>query len=396
LNLRVFTCTPVDFAGGESFFSRDSGMFCRGLISIGIESRAIMPGPSRVGDDPLLIRTDPQNLKNASWWLTHELDAVILYSWAAPRFTPIAEAIQKAGIRLMVCMDTCGVVSPQANRGAWFDDLPKRVLLEHRFGKGKMRDIAKYLVESVATPIAKARMHHYHRADIVTVPTPEGAEWVRQEALYLGDTALASKFRYLPHPQSSRFRYEGLTKERLVISMARWQVDDWPQKNPRVLIEAYRKFLGANPKWKGLIVGSGATTLLKRLTIPSVLGLDFHERVDSSDVPAIFNRASIGFWSSRWEGQQGTGAQALCCGCSVVSHGAPMMSCFRHYVSRNSGQLAGSNTPEHLSEALTLEALAWENGDRNPFAIAENWGSEFHAGEVASRALGFLALAPAS
>jgi hypothetical protein len=47
--VRVFTCTPVDFAGDESFFSRESGMFCRGLRSIGVDSRAIMPGPARLG-----------------------------------------------------------------------------------------------------------------------------------------------------------------------------------------------------------------------------------------------------------------------------------------------------------------------------------------------------------
>jgi glycosyltransferase involved in cell wall biosynthesis len=393
---RVFTCTPVDFAGDESFFSRDSGMFCRGLRSLGVESMAIMPGAASVCDDPLLIRVDPENLSDASWWHSQELDAVILYSWAAPRYTPIAKVIKNAGIRLMVCMDTCGVVSPQANRRAWFSDLPRRILLEHRFGKGKVRDVAKYLIESVSSPIARARIDHYQCADIVTVPTPEGAKWVRHEASSLGNNALATKIHYLPHPQSSRFRYEGSTKEKLVITMGRWQDEDWPQKNPRVLIGTYSAFLRVNPKWKGLIVGAGATTLLKRLAIPPVPGLEFRERVDPSEVAVLLNRASIGLWSSRWEGQQGAGAQALCCGCSVVSHNAPMMSCFRHYVRRNSGQLSVRNTPERLAEALTVEAHAWEKGERDPFTIAEIWGSEFHAGEVAARALGLLGLAPVS
>jgi len=393
-NLRVFTCTPVDFAGDESFFSRESGMFCRGLRSIGVDSLAIMPGPARLGDDPLLIRTDAENLIDAAWWRGHGLDAVILYSWAAPRYTPIAAAIKKAGIRLMVCMDTCGVISPHANSRAWFHDLPKRILLERPFGKGKIRDLAKYLVETLASPIAKARIHHYRLADIVTVPTPEGADWARREARYLGDGELASKFRYQPHPQSPKFLYSGVAKEKLIISMARWNPEDWAQKSPRVLIETYRRFLSENAQWKGLIIGSGATRLLERLGMQVVDGLQFQERIDPDDVPALLNRASIGFWSSRWEGQQGTGAQALCCGCSVVSHGTPMMSCFRHYVSRDSGRLARSNTPENLSKALTLEAHAWEKGERNPFSIATIWGSEFHAGEVASRALAFLDLAP--
>ena len=202
-NFRVFTCTPVDFAGDESFFSRESGMFCRGLRSIGVDSLAIMPGPARLGDDPLLIRTDAKNLSDAAWWSGLGLDAVILYSWATPRYTPIAAAIKKAGIRLMVCMDTCGVISPHTNTRAWFHDLPKRILLEKPFSKGKIRDLAKYLVECLASPIARARIDHYRHADIVTVPTPQGADWVRREARLLGDEELASKFRYQPHPQLS-------------------------------------------------------------------------------------------------------------------------------------------------------------------------------------------------
>jgi glycosyltransferase involved in cell wall biosynthesis len=391
-NFRIFTCTPVDFAGDESFFSRDSGMFCRGLRSLGVDSQAIMPGSARLGDDPLLIRTNAENLRDAAWWRGHGLDAVILYSWAAPRYTPIAAAIKKAGIRLMVCMDTSGVISPHANSQAWFHDAIERVLLERPFGKGKIRDLAKYLVESLASPIARARIHHYRQADIVTVPTPEGKEWVCNEARCLGDNDLTSKFHYLPHPQSHKFRYSGVAKEKLIISIARWNPEDWAQKSPRVLIETYRRFLAVKPAWRGLIIGSGATKLLERLGMQAVVGLEFQERIDPDDVPALLDRSSIGFWSSRWEGQQGTAAQALCCGCSVVSHGAPMMSCFRHYVSRESGRLARSNKLEHLSEALILEAHAWEKGERNPQGISEEWIGEFHANSVASKAIEHLNL----
>jgi glycosyltransferase involved in cell wall biosynthesis len=392
--LRVFTCTPVDFAGDGSFFARESGMFCRGLLSLGIDSRAIMPGKPRHGDDDLLIRTEYNNLSNPTWWRDQGLNAVVFYSWAAPRYTSVAKAIKQAGIRLMVCMDTCGVISPHANSSAWFADLPKRVLLERSFAKGKIRDLAKYLIESVAAPVARKRIHHYQCADIVTVPTPEGADWVLREALSLGDANLASKIVYLPHPQSITFQYDGTEKKKLVISIARWQPEDWAQKNPRVLLGAYRIFLTENPAWRGIIVGSGATHMLDRLGVPHIPGLEFQERVEPEYVPKLFNSASIGFWSSRWEGQQGTAAQALCCGCSVVSHRSPMMSCFSHYVSRKSGRLAVQNTPKDLAQALAYEARAWDSGARNPADIAMAWTGEFHAELVAKRALGYLGLKP--
>jgi hypothetical protein len=54
--------------------------------------------------------------------------------------------------------------------------------------------------------------------------------------------------------------------------------------------------------------------------------------------------------------------------------------------------LARSNKPEHLSEALILEANAWEKGERNPWGISEEWIGEFHANSVASKAIEYLNL----
>lgn len=388
--VRVFTCTPVDFMGNESFFSRDSGMFCKGLLENGVLSQSIMPGLRRSDDDDLLIRTNHKNLCEESWWKSMNLDAVILYSWAAPRYTPVAKAIKDAGIRLMVCMDTCGVISPHANPRGWYRDLPRRVFTEGKSVHQKLRDLSKYVIESMASPIARRRIDHYRCADIVTVPTPEGAQWVQREALSLGDERLASKIRYLPHPQSNAFRYDGTVKQKLVITIARWDVDDWPQKNPSVLLEAYRLFLEDNPEWRGLIVGSGATRLIERLGVASIPGLEFQERVDPAEIPKLFNRSSIGFWASNWEGQQGTGAQALCCGCSVVSHRSSLMSCFNHYVSKNSGSLADTNSPKSLANTLKKEARNWESCRRNPQQISQEWRGEFHANSVALKAIEYL------
>lgn len=56
--MKWYTCTPVPFKGDHTFFSRDSGAFCKAFQRIGLESRAIMPTPVQEGDDPDLIRTE--------------------------------------------------------------------------------------------------------------------------------------------------------------------------------------------------------------------------------------------------------------------------------------------------------------------------------------------------
>jgi glycosyltransferase involved in cell wall biosynthesis len=157
-----------------------------------------------------------------------------------------------------------------------------------------------------------------------------------------------------------------------------------------VLLESYRRFLTARPGWKGMIIGGGAPDLgrLLGMEFPEIADrLEFVDYVKPEALPDLYRRAKIGFWSSRWEGQQGTAAQALCCGCSVVSSSTAQNSCFRHYVSRESGRLAPHNTADALSDELIIEADAWESGDRDPARISQIWRREFHASEVAQRAL---------
>ena len=64
--MKWYTCTPVPFKGDHTFFSRDSGAFCKAFQRIGLESRAIMPTPVQEGDDPDLIRTEYANLEDAA------------------------------------------------------------------------------------------------------------------------------------------------------------------------------------------------------------------------------------------------------------------------------------------------------------------------------------------
>jgi glycosyltransferase involved in cell wall biosynthesis len=388
--MKVYTCTPVRFRGDYTFFARESGLFSVGLNEIGVESRPVMPGPAMEDDDPRLVRTEYRNLETESWWRSLELDGLILYSWAAPRYNAIAEAVRAAGIPLLVNMDTCGLVSPLASPGDWWREAHVCYLKAQPGIAGRLGDIAKATIEVLFHPVAKRRLRHYEAATAVASVTPHGARWIPNEAIRLGRPELADKFLYLPHPQLPIFTYDGTPKQKLILTVGRWHRPDWPQKNPRVLLETYRRFLCAKPDWRGMIVGGGAPDLprLLRMDFPEIANrLEFVDYVKPEALPDLYRRARIGFWSSRWEGQQGTGAQALCCGCTVVSTSSAQNSCFRHYVTRESGRLAPRNAPDALSDELVLEADAWEGGERDAERISRIWRAEFHAPEVARRAL---------
>ena len=353
-----------------------------------------MPEPSKQGDEEDLIRVPIKQLECSVFWRSLKLDGLILYSWAAPRYLPIAKAVRAAGIPFLVNVDSCGLVSRPANPRLW-----RRSLIPYLCHKAKTPTEVLQLVSQMIDNlgiyrVARARLATCDAATAVCGVSPLATHWLRREAEYFGRPDLAAKIHYLPHPQLPNFAYRGVPKEKLVLSVARWEKEDWSQKDPATLVEALAMFLLKRPDWRACVIGRGAKNLLSKLKIATVATdrLQFIDFLQPADLIPYYNKASIACWSSRSEGQIGTGAQALCCGCSVVAGNAGTLSCFHHYVGRESGRLAIDMTADALAEALMLEADAWAHGQRDPKRISEIWSDEFHSNKVAARGIEILGL----
>ena len=392
--MRVYTCTPVCFQGDHWFFTRESGLFSRGLVDLGIDSISVMPGPARPDDEDCLLRVPYHQLESHEFWQSLGLDGLILYSWAAPRYLKIAKAVRAAGIPFLVNVDSCGLVSRPANPRLWRRDLLPWLLRKATTPMEVGRLVSQIVDNFGFHRVARKRLNTFDAATVACGVSPMAACWLRREAEHFGRRDVATKIRYLPHPQLPDFAYRGAPKEKLVLSVARWEKEDWIQKNPALLIKALDAFLAKSPDWRACIIGRGAENLLSSLKIATSTTdrLQFIDFLQPEDLVPYYNRASIACWSSRSEGQIGTGAQALCCGCSVVAGNAGTLSCFHHYVSRESGRLAIDMTTDALAEALMLEADAWRLGQRDPKRISDIWSDEFHSNKVAARGLEMLGL----
>jgi glycosyltransferase involved in cell wall biosynthesis len=393
--LRVYTCTPVAFEGDDRFFTRESGCFSRGLTLLGVESMPIMPEPAWKTDRSDLLRVPYNRLEDPEFWRSLRLDGLILYSWAAPRYVRIARAVQKAGIPFLVNVDSCGLVSRPANPLLWWRDLLPYLWHKAVSPLEMARFVSRVVDNCGIYRIARGRLHSHEAATVVGGVSPLTAQWLRNEAVYFGRNDLAPKIRYLPHPQMSIFSYDGQRKENLVVSVARWEKNDDTQKNPHALLDALDVFLESHTDWRACIIGTGASSLaarVGRLHLKSLTRCEFIDFIKPDKLVPLFCKAKIGFWSSRSEGQIGAGAQALCCGCSVVAGNSGTLSCFHHYVSRESGRLALGMQAMCLAEALALEADAWLRLERDPQRISRIWCEEFHEKAVAKRGLQLLGL----
>ena len=364
---RIFTCTPVAFHGDARFFTRDTGLICMNLRKLGAESKAVMPLPFH--EDDLrgdIVRVPMEQLKSAGWWRSLHLDGLVLYSWGAPRYTAIVRAIKKAGIKLAIHLDT---------NGDFFDEAwkPRPSLLQR----------CKNLITHTAIDFLRAR--HLKMADVVTMSEPV-AEMLRHRMFY-GD-AVADKAVTMPCPVSPHFTYDGRAKQRVVVCVGRWGGVEDEIKDPGLMMQASRALVEKDSSVVVEIYGwYGDDVSARHASLPEaqrsrILLKGFTPGAALKDV---YCDAMVSFCTSKRESSHIASAEALCCGCAVVIPARPSLNLPQWYASKDCGTVAREDTPESLADAILEELQQWEQGHRDPAAIAAYWQPFFHADKVMDR-----------
>ena len=363
--MQVYTCTPVAFHGDARFFTRDTGLICKNLRRLGAESKAIMPLPFHEDDiREDIIRVPMEQLKSTEWWRSLHLDGVVLYSWGAPRYLAIARAIKKAGVMLVLHLDT--------NGDFFLDAAPRR------------RSLATRLKEAVTHPLIDIlRARHLGYADVITCAAPVG-EAILHKPFY---GALKGNFFPFACPVSPTMAYDGRPKEDRIIAIGRW--DDVYQKRPEMLMGAlavlYERGCTAVTEIYGNITDDlrawHATLPLEMQSKVHLAGL-----VPNDMLYDVYNFAKVLLCPSLYEGSHNVSAEMLCCGGSVVcACQSVLLRDVVWYTTKDSGTVAKEDTPGSLADAVLEELRQWEQGHRNPAAIAAAWQPFFHADKVMTR-----------
>jgi glycosyltransferase involved in cell wall biosynthesis len=377
--MRIYTCTPVAFDGGADFFTRDSGLLCRGLQSIGIESRAVMPNPGGKTDETDLIRTDAKNLESVAWWRDRQLDAVVLYAWGRPKFRHVARAIRQAGIFLILNQDNGGLVSPLAGFRGWMAEQRKL----SGGGWPCWKQIAKGLSYGllVTDPL---RAMHLNYGDVIACVSPRAGEHYRKLCRIYGGRRLVDRVRILPHAVEPRFRFSRKSKKRQVVCVGRW--DDRIQKRPERMTEVVGQLIADDRALKVVIFGNAVDELVRwhaGLIADDRERIELRGRVDRDELAEILADSQVFYSPSSYESFGIAAAEALCSGCSVVAQHSVSMSAFEWFVSESSGRLAETETLGSHLAALQAELDDWGTGRRNPSAISAVWCTRLHADHVA-------------
>lgn len=392
--MRIYTCTPVAFNGDHTFFSRESGLLSRGLKSIGIDSSAVMPLPELDGDETGLIRVPMESLKNPAWWQSHSVDAVVLYAWAMPTYTPIAEAIKGSGARLMLYLDSVGLWNPWSDGSCWFRSYWNFNTRTYGHVIGIPRFFMGTLRQSFPRLFAIPRIEHMALADVIGTGSPDALQRTINYARTFGFQSITERMVLSPPGIPEHFGYQGEFKKKRVICVARWRKQDWAQKNPKLLLLSLASFLDRRHDYEAVIVGPGAKDLRRLKFYPTVLDelpLRFIDAIPNKELTTLYRESRISLCTSYHESFHLASFEAACCGCSIValdSHDVPAL----HWLAQSDGTLASAESPASFSDALVKEAEAWETGSRIPYMTSQKWCDLLHSTRVATRVVEQLGL----
>ena len=385
--MRIFTCTPVAFGGGPDFFSRDSGLLCRGLQTIGVESRAVMPGVRKPEDEDDLIRSEYRNLESVEWWRSLRLDGVVLYAWGRPKFRKVAAAIREAGIFLILNLDSGGPMSPLAGWKSWL----RAQWIYGGQGRGYTSWLlaAKLVLRGLTVGLLftdPLRARHLCCGNAIASVSPGAAETWRAICNAYGGDGLAGRVTTLPHAVEPRFQHDGEIKIRQIACVGRWH--DTIQKRAWLMMEVVERLL-ATDSYVTVVIAGTATPAMeswhRELPRHAAARVRLAGKVGREELLSIYQQSQLFYSPSAYESFGIAAAEALCCGCSVVAARKITMPSFEWLVSEDSGQLAeNDDTAGHVA-ALVAELDAWEKGRRAASTISAVWSDRLHADQVARR-----------
>jgi len=386
---RWLTATPLTYGEDLQFWERDAGLLCLGLRELGSDARLVLLGEPAEQREPPLILGRLEDFTNPAWWSRWNAAGVVLNSWGAPRFEPVARAIKTAGLRLVVRLDSNGDKSPRLSFGRYFDFL----CCYHR-ERGQRLPVMASLLKALLYYTVRAAHDgpmcaHLAHADLITIESPLAREYFAELLRRLGCAGLAARLRVVPHPVLDAFQFpaDG-SKHPVILAAGRWES---PFKDAPKLIRVLGMALAKEPTASAQVFGSGADLLHRELArLPEAVRARITVRgpVPHLDLAPAMQRAQIILCTSRTESFHIASAEGLCCGCSVV--GPAEIPSMRWFTAEQSGTLAADRSDLRLAEALGQELAAWRDGRRDAARISATWRSRCTARAVAAETLRLL------
>lgn len=323
-------------------------------------------------------------LERIETWRSVAADVAVGITWH--RMTPTLSAIRAAGTRIVALADSDGQVGFAAHpRISW-----QRIGAYQKTLAGRARALRYFCRRYIASarrrdPEELEFVASTRASDRVVFGSQPAIDcfhrFLRQQRA--GD--LATRLRDVPFAVPEDFCRRALAaKEDRIVAIGRWSD---PQKDAPLLAAALAQFLARRRSTEVVIFGADAEgafgALARRDSRLRLAGIQ-EPHVVAETLAA--SRAAI--FSSRWETGPHVATEALALGATLVS--VPMPNLAGMIAGGRFGSLAGSRRPDALAEALAAELAVWDEGRRDPAAIAAHWRARLQPAAVSRDLLAAL------
>ena len=277
-----------------AFWERDGGWVCLGARILGVDARFVALGQPGERKDVPLITCTLEQMREAPWWKQWEVETVVLNAWALPRYEPIARAIKVAGIKLILTLDTEGIVSPHV----W----PWRYLHHKYFAE---KDSEKWFRAGLAllkTVVGSFRMRHAGTIRHLEHAEPDcsafasGEERYSRYLLAMKRADLIGRLRCVPSSVVKEMTHvPAVPKKPLIIAVGRWNT---LPKNTPLLLRVLERVLAGQPRYSARIIGGGSEVvkgLAEHLNADCQSPINIVGRVDHKSSPLFTGRARYSF-----------------------------------------------------------------------------------------------------
>ena len=354
-----------------------------GLMAAGCDVQALFyKGTGKAYQFPVHEFESEKAISKPEYWSAAGFDGALMFTWH--RMKNVFLAMRSVGMRAIAIGDSDGLVSLRAH--PW-DTLRYKISEQknyrHKIGAAKLW-LSNWLFRGLAHDIELIAATE--AAHIFGLPNVGGVEQFRRFLVNRGARVAANKLAAIPYPVAEAFCTEPIKtpKANRVIAVGRW---DSYQKNAPLLAATLERLTRYGCNTEFLIVGNGAEAAFSSVAKlnPNIhlLGIQPKEQIVK-----LMSDSRFVIIPSRWESGPIVANEMLALGGSIV--GTPIPTLIGLVEERRFGRVSIKHIADSLANAVVAELEAWDQGRRNPLAIAEKWRQKVSPNSVAKRIIELL------
>lgn len=383
--MKIYTAVFRPWKPNYSWFGRDSGLVTQGLRKIGVESRLVILRNEGIPCDDRFLPVDRAQFCDSSFWKSLPLDAVVLQGGGDIGIEPALSAIRSSGTKLLLRLDSDGVIAPQVDSYLYIYNLWWNLAYHHKH-PAILIALAKAFLKSLFPyrygpgRISKRLV----QGDALLIESRIAATRLQRVLKNHGFEETAAKVVHLPIPIPDEWSYDpSQSKENTIVSVARWYD---AQKDAPKLVQVLGQVLKHHPHFNAIIIGDGED-YLKKLILKYAKEvsdrIELKGRLPHIEIATYLKKSKIFICSSRAESMNISSAEAACCGCSIV--GPAEIAAMHEYTAFNSGTMAWTRRTHDFADATNAEITAWYSCKRNPAELSHYFRSFLAPEKIASR-----------